>query len=73
MNNESTIKWLNALLKKKKARKLDYYPDVVITADKEFYNIDTGEQLISKRNKLALKKQAGEIHTINVNNCSLSF
>lgn len=69
MNNESTIKWLNALLKKKKARKLDYYPDVVITADKEFYNIDTGEQLISKRNKLALKKQAGEIHTINVNNC----
>lgn len=69
MNDESTIKWLNALVKKKKARKLHYYPNVVMTEDKEFYNIDTGEQLIPKRNKLALKKKAGEIHTINVNNC----
>lgn len=69
MNNESTIKWLNALLKKRKAKRLHYYPNVVITTDKEFYNIDTGEQLITKKNKLALKKQAGEVHTINVNNC----
>lgn len=69
MNDESTIKWLNALVKKKKARKLHYYPNVVITNDKQFYDITTGEQLIPKRNKLALKKKAGEIHTINVNNC----
>ncbi|EGQ4361506.1 hypothetical protein EHR29_11190, partial [Staphylococcus pseudintermedius] len=69
MNNESTVKWLNALIKKRKAKRLHYYPNIVITSDKEFYDIKTGEQLIPKRNKLALKKQAGEIHTINVNNC----
>ncbi len=69
MNNESTIKWLNALVKKKKARKLHYYPDVVVTSDKELYNINTGEQIHIKRGKARLKKKKGEIHTINVNNC----
>ncbi|WP_250882273.1 HNH endonuclease [Staphylococcus pseudintermedius] len=69
MNNESTIKWLNALLKKRKAKKLHYYSDVVITSDKQFYDIKTGEQLHPSRNKLSLKKQAGEIHTINTTNC----
>ncbi|ARJ50930.1 HNH endonuclease [Staphylococcus lutrae] len=67
--NKQKIKWLNALIKKKKAKRLHYYSDVVITNDKQFYDITTGEQLISHKNKLALKKQVGEVHTINVNNC----
>lgn len=66
---ENKIKWLNALLKKEKAKRLHYYQNVVITEDKELYNIKTGQQYTTIKGKCRLRKRKGEIHTINVNGC----
>ncbi|REH94319.1 HNH endonuclease signature motif containing protein [Staphylococcus felis] len=67
--NTTKIEWLQALLKKKKAYKLHYYKHIVITRDKELYELKTGNQIHIKRSKARLKKKKGEIHTVNINNC----